>query len=209
VQTFAKRDIAVVTRRETALAIGFPVGNRQRQHRPAGRQRRLQQRGMKMQQAVAIGRRSFREYGNMLALRQQPGDLGIDDAGVTATSPAQENGIVSHCKRADDRPVPDLFLGDECRRQHGVDHQDVQPGNMVGNQQDAGSGMGQVDLQTDAENPQKPGRPARPKTQATSVAHETQPRERERHAPNHQQNQSRYAVMAKRKGGFVQSVYPR
>jgi len=191
------------------LAIRFPVGNRQRQHRPAGRQRRLQQRGMKMQQAAAIGCRSLGKYGDMLALRQQLGDLGIDDAGVAATSPTQENCIVSRRQGADNRPVPDLFLGHECRRQHGVDYQDVQPGNMVGDQQDAGSGMGQVGLQTDAENPQKPGRPARPKTQATSVAHETQPRERKRHAPNHQQNQSRYAEMAKRKGGFVQSVYPR
>jgi len=171
-QAFAKRDIAVVTRRQAALAIRFPIGNRQRQNRPAGRQRRLQERGMKMQQAVTSGRRCLGKYRDMLALRQQPGDLGIDDAGVTATSSAQENGVVTHRKRADNRPVPDFFLGNECRRQHSVDHQDVQPGNVVGNQQDAGRSMGQVSLQADAEYPEQPGRPARPKTQAASVAHE-------------------------------------
>jgi len=191
------------------LAIRFPVGNRQRQHRPAGRQRRLQQRGMKMQQAAAIGCRSLGKYGDMLALRQQLGDLGIDDAGVAATSPTQENCIVSRRQGADNRPVPDLFLGHECRRQHGVDHQDVQPGNVVGDQQDAGSGMGQVGLQANAENPEQAGRPAHPKTQASGIADERQQGERKRHTPNHQQNQPCNAVKAKRKGGFVQSVYPR
>jgi len=80
------RNITIVTRRQAALTIQLPVGNRYRQYRPPGRQRRLNQRCMKMQQASAIGGGAFGENSHMLPFVENPGNLLVDHLGVAATT---------------------------------------------------------------------------------------------------------------------------
>jgi len=80
-----------------------------------------------MQQAPAIGRRSFRKNRDMLALGQNSGNLGVDDSCMPTAATTQENGIVLRGQPADNRPVADFLLGNKSGWQHRVDHQDVQP----------------------------------------------------------------------------------
>jgi len=82
---------------------------------------------MKMQQTAAIGRRSFRKNSDMLALAKNGGDLLVDDPGVPATAPAQEDGVVPGCQPADDRPVTHLLLRHESRWHDRIDHENVDP----------------------------------------------------------------------------------
>jgi len=87
----------------------------------------LQQRGVKMQQAAAVGRCSFREDGDMLALAEQPGNLLVDDPGVPPAAPTQEDSVVPGCQPADDRPVTHLLLRHESRWHDRIDHENVDP----------------------------------------------------------------------------------
>jgi len=87
----------------------------------------LQQGSVKMQQTAAIGRRSFRKNSNMLALAKNGGDLLVDDPGVPAAAPAQEDSVVPGCQPADDRPVTHLLLRHESRWHDRIDHENVDP----------------------------------------------------------------------------------
>jgi len=120
---------------------------------------------MEVQQMAAVGRRAFRKNGGVPAAGQQFGDLLVDDAGVAATAPAQENRFILRRQPADDRPAPDLLLGDEGDRHGGVDDQDVDPRHMVGDDQRPRPGMRQVGLQFDAQRPQQGRRPRRAQAQ--------------------------------------------
>jgi hypothetical protein len=135
---------------------------------------------MKMQQATAIGRRALGKYGNMFALRQNFGDLGIDDPRVPTAPPAQEYGIVPDRQATDQRPVPNLFLGHKSRRQNGIDHQNIKPGNVVCHQQNTGGNVGKISLQFDAKDLEQRGRPTGPEAQARRIAKEREEREGER-----------------------------
>jgi len=109
------------------LTVEFPIGERHRQHRPAGRQRRLQQRGVEVQQATAIARRPFRKDRHMLALGEYPGNLVVDDPGVAPAATAQKDRVILGGQPADHRPAPHLFLRHESRRQCGIDDEDIHP----------------------------------------------------------------------------------
>ena len=135
---------------------------------------------MKMQQAATIGRRSLGEYRDMLALSENFGDLGIDDPRMTTAPPTQENRIVPDREPTDNRPVPNLFLGHKSRRQNGVDHQNIKPGNVVCHQQDTGGTVGKIGLQFNAKDLEQRGRPTGPEAQARRIAKEGEEREGER-----------------------------
>jgi hypothetical protein len=208
-RALAKRDIAIVARCQTALTIRLPVGNRHRQHWPAGGQRRLQQGCVKMQQAPAIGRRPFGEDGDMLALCQNFGNLRIDDPRVATAAPAQENRVVFRCQPADHRPVPDLFLRNESCGQHGIDHQDIDPRDVVGHQQDAGRNMGQISFQFYAQRPEQCRRPASAEAPPHGIVQERDEDERKNCPAKQQQGKARNTEEAKKEEGFVQSACPR
>jgi len=205
----AERNIAVVARRQAALAIEFPVGNRHRQHRPPGNQRRLEQRGMEMQQTAAIGGRPLGKHGNVLPLAQHIGDLLIDDFGVAAAAPAQENRVVLGRQPADQRPVPDFLLRNESGRQGGVDHVDIDPRDMVGDQQSARHRMGQIGLDLDAERVEQGGRPALLEPQPATIATERKNNQRYQRPGQHQQGDAKNPEGASRKVGVVQASCPR
>jgi len=205
----AKRDIAIVARRQAALPVRFPVGNPHWQNRPPGGQRRLDQRRMKMQQGLPVGRRALGKNRDMLAARKKRGDLPVDDPRMPPAATAQEDRVVLRRQPADQRPAPDLFLGNEGRRQHGVDHVDVDPGNVVGDQQCAGNYMGQIGLDPDPERIEQSRRPAGLEAQTRCVAAQRKNAQRHQRPTGDQQRQAKQAEGADRKIGFVQSACPR
>ena len=83
----------------------------------------------------AVAGRAFGENRNVVVGGEPGSDFLINQAGV-ASCPA---GTPCHFFRqpADDRPAPDFFLGNEGSGQDGIDDQDVEPGDVVGDQQAA------------------------------------------------------------------------
>ena len=63
---------------------------------------------------------------------------------VTTTATAQENRIVPCCQPAKHRPMSHFFLSDKGGRHDSVDYVNINPRNMVGDQQDTGCCVGQV-----------------------------------------------------------------
>jgi len=87
-----------------------------------------------MQDLGPIRGRAFGKDRDMVAPRQDVADCAIDQRCVLAAAPPQEHRVVGAGQPAHQRPMPDVVLGHEGGRQGGVDHEDVQPGNMVGHQ---------------------------------------------------------------------------
>ena len=77
---------------------------------------------MKMQQMRTVSRCPFGKYRDVFLLVENFSNFLIDDQRMPAAAPAQENGVVSGCEPANQRPVPNLFLGDKGSRQRAVDH---------------------------------------------------------------------------------------
>lgn len=174
-----------------------------------GTQRRLQQGGVEMQQATPIRRRALGEDGDMAPLVEQAGDFLIDDPGVAATAAAQKDRIVLRRQPADQRPVPDLRLGHEGRRQGGIDHVDVDPRDVIGDDQRTGNGVRQVGLDFDPKRIEQRAGPARFQAQPGGAAAERKNQQGDDDAAEDQQDQAKNPEGAKRKIGFVQSACPR
>ena len=208
-RTLAQRNIPVITRRQAALAIDFPVGNRHRQHRAVGSQRRLQQGSMKMEQSTPVGCRSFRKNGNVLALPQQFGNLRIDDPGVPTTASAQENRIVLGRKPADDWPVTNLHLRHEGRRQGRIDDENIDPRNVVGNQQGAGYSVGQIGFEFDTQCVKQGGGPCLLEQQAPPITTNAEHGQRDDGPAENQQSQSQVTVGTNEGSGLLQASCPR
>lgn len=96
---------------------------------------------METEQARAIARRSFRKHGHVLAGGKQGIDLGVHDPGMSATAAAQEDRIRLRGKPACERPLPYVGLGDEGDRMDSIDHEDIDPRDVVGNDQAAELGF--------------------------------------------------------------------
>jgi len=169
----------------------------------------LQQGRVKIQQAPAIGRRPFGEDGDMLALRQNFGNLHVDDPRMATAAPTQEHRVVFRCQPADHRPAPDLFLGNESYRQHGIDHQDVDPRDVIGYQQDTGHDMRQVSFEFYPQSPEQCRRPAGAEAQPHCIAQEREEDERNSCPAKQQQGNATDTKETKMEGGFVQSACPR
>jgi len=162
-----------------------------------------------MQQAAPVGRRALGKYRDVLASCQHLCHLGIDDAGMATTAATQENRIVARRQPADQRPATDLFLGNEGRRQGRIDHVDVDPGDVIGDQQRPRYGMRQVGLDLDTEGIKQGNRPACLETQADGVAAPGNGEEGNQHPADNQQGEAEETEGAERKIGFVQSACPR
>jgi hypothetical protein len=107
-----------------------------------------------MQEMRAISRRALGKDGDVVALGENPGNLLVDDPSMATAATAQEDRIAARRQPADQRPVPDFLLGDKGGRQGGIDDKDIEPRNMVGDNQRARHGMAEVSLEFDAQRGQ-------------------------------------------------------
>lgn len=162
-----------------------------------------------MQKTAPIRGRSLRENSGMAPPAQQLGDFLIDYAGMPTAAAAQENGLVLRGQPADDRPAPDLFLGNEGHRHGRIDDQDVDPRNVIGDHQRARRQVGQIGLDLDTQRPQQGRRPAPPQTQARQVRAEGKKQQGGQRTTQNQRRQKRYPPGADQEIGFSQSACPK
>jgi hypothetical protein len=121
-------------------------------YRAAGFDCGLQQRSVKAEKLRAIGRRAFGKDRYILAGVKQRIDLGVDDFRVLPATASQEDRIGPCRQPADQRPVAYLRLGDEGHRTRGIDGEDIEPRNVIGDDQAAGLDAGQGRVEFDAED---------------------------------------------------------
>jgi hypothetical protein len=82
-----------------------------------------------------------------------------DAAHVTLPAAGNENGAGAVAKPAYQRPVANVGFGDEAARTAGIDGEDVQPGNMIGDNQGRTVRSRTLHYQPDAADGKQPARP--------------------------------------------------
>jgi len=162
-----------------------------------------------MQQMGAIGGRSLGKDCDVFSLAEDFSDFLIDDPGVAAATATQEYRVVLRGEPADQRPMPHLFLGNEGRRQDRVDDVDVDPGNVVGDDQGARYGMRQIGLDLDAQRIEQRDRPTRFQPPPRRLATDRENAEDDQGPAGDQQGQTKQPEGANQEGGLVQSACPR
>jgi hypothetical protein len=75
-------------------------------------------------------------------------------AGFLSLRAVDEYGALQFGEQAEQRPACDFALGDEDHRQHRTQHHDVEPGRMIGNQEERPLGRRQsAHLHAQAQHP--------------------------------------------------------
>jgi hypothetical protein len=110
---------------------------------------------MKMQQTTPIRRGSLWENSDPFSTRQQIGNLSVDDFCMPTTAAAEKYGVVLFCQPANQRPVPKLLLGNESGRHGRIDHQNIDPGHMIGYHQNTRRQMLKIGFDSDAEGTER------------------------------------------------------
>lgn len=132
----------------------------------------------------------------MFSFAENIGHLRVDHLRMPTAAAAQKYRVVLRRQPADQRPVPDLFLRDEGGRQDSVDHIDIDPRNMVGDQQCARHGMRQIGLDLDTERIEQGCCPAGLKRQTLAVAAQRENAQRKKHPADDQQGDAKYPESA-------------
>lgn len=192
--------VADVGRGQRAPAVGRLVRQRHGLDRPHRLDRRLQQRGVEAEQVRAVGGRTLGEDGDILAGAEQRIDLGIDDLGVAAAAAAQEDRVGLRREPADERPGADLGLGDESHGPRRVEDEDVDPGDVVGDDQAARLDAAERCVEADVELLEQAPRPALLEAQALAVGGERKDATDIGRAPQQVQGEAQYAQEAQRQG---------
>ncbi|OHC68898.1 MAG: hypothetical protein A2045_06055 [Rhodocyclales bacterium GWA2_65_20] len=134
----------------------------------------------------------------MFSLVENLGYLLVDHLRMATAATAQEYRVVLCRQPADQRPVPDLFLRDEGRWQRGVDDVDIDPRNMIGDQQGTRNRMRQVGLDLDTECIEQGSRPTGLECQTLAVAAQRENAQRKKHPADYQQGDTKYPESANR-----------
>jgi hypothetical protein len=205
----AHGNITVVARRQATLTIKLPVGNCHWQHGPPCSQRWLDQGCMKMQQTSTIRRGSFGKDGYMLSLAKDLCHLLIDHLRVTAAAALQKYRVVLRRQPADQWPMPDFFFRHEGCRHCRIDHVDVDPGNVIGDEQGPGNGMRQVGLNLDTKSIEQGPRPTCLERQALAVAAQRKDAQGKESPADYQQGYAKNPESADRYVCLAQSSCPR
>ena len=132
-----QRHLPHVGRGIGVAARAVAITKRQRQHCRAGVDRRLQERRVEMLDRAAVGRRALGADRYQPPARERGDDSPVHAAGVAPAAALDEERADTLDQPADEGPLPDLGLGDEERREHGVHGEDVQPRDVVRHEQAA------------------------------------------------------------------------
>ena len=166
------RRFPCVGRCQRASAVRSFVAKCNGLYRATGFHGRLQQGCMEAEQGRAVGRRAFRKQGDILAGVEQGVDLGIDDLRVAAAAPPQENRVGFRRKPANQRPVAYLRFRDEGHGACRVKYKDVEPRDVVGDNEAARFDAAQRRIKLDSEDVEHLARPALLQPQAPAVPNE-------------------------------------
>ena len=97
---------------------------------------------MKVLERDAIARRAFREHGKNVPGAQAFRHLPHHPVRIAPRLALDVQGAGTIGQRADKRPSLDIGLGDKAAMACRMHHQNIQPRNMVGHQQDRAPGRG-------------------------------------------------------------------
>jgi hypothetical protein len=123
---------------------------------------RLEERGMELEQRVALGGGAFGEDAYAIARGERGMHVLVGARRLAAQSPADEERARALGDPAGERPIAHLALGHEARGPHRLEGEDVEPGNMVGGDHRAARARGRrlaFHLDRDAHDAQQPGGP--------------------------------------------------
>ncbi len=173
-------------------AVGALVADRRGMHARVVRHRGLEERAVELEQPVALARNAFGKESDAVALAQCGMHLVADERDRAPLAAADEERARFLGDPAGDGPVADLALGDEARRPHARDEEDVHPGDVVRGDHRAARvhrGHRAVDTRGDAEDAKHLARPP-PDQRAATVERDawkrrTQQERRNRGVPQH------------------------
>jgi len=121
--------------RSDARAIIVVIADRHRLHLPQRVDHRLQQRAVKGEELAAVAGLAFGKDRNHIARFERGTGVAVDAMRV-ATAPAlNEQRAAVGDQAADQRPARKIRPGDEARRLNRIEHEYVEPGNVVGDDQ--------------------------------------------------------------------------
>jgi len=122
-----ERTLPGIARIVIELAIAVNITQRNHRHARAGSNSGLEQRSVVRLELCAVRSRPFRKDRYVLSARQSLHDGAVGTRRIVSLLTLDEDGACAFHQKADDRPPPDLRLGDEAYAHHRVDHPDIQP----------------------------------------------------------------------------------
>jgi len=157
-----ERKVADVSRHDRVLAVGRAIADRHRLDVARRVDDRLQQRALERQQSGAVGRRALGKYRDDVAAGERVRRVGVDAARVAAPVALDEQRAHALDEPPRDRPARQLRLRDEPHGLHGVQHEDVEPGHMVGHDEHVVPDGFEVAVhaRVDVQHPQQAAAPA-------------------------------------------------
>jgi len=173
--------VARVLGRERERAVTVVVADRDRQHVPARVDDRLQERAVEAEHRRAVGRRPLGEHRDHVAGRERVGRAPVDAVRVLTPLALDEQRAGVADQPADDRPARELGLADEARRAVRVQHDDVEPRDVVRDEEDVSVVRVDraVDARLDVHQREEPARPA-PDQRAPALGADAREEERRR-----------------------------
>jgi len=169
--------LAHVGGRIARRAVGIAVANRHRLYVALRVDDRLQERRLEREERRAVGRRAFRKDRDDVAERERGRGLAVDRVRVVPPVALDEQRADVGGQPADHGPAANLRLADEARRRECEQHEDVEPRDVVcDDQQVAGQAAfrNAVEARLDAQDAEQSGGPA---TNDLAAARETDERE--------------------------------
>ena len=116
-------------------AIGIHIANRIRLHRYLRLDRGLEQVGMERQHRALRRGRALGEEGDTFAIMDALHQTFVDAAHVARLAACDEDRTGVLAQPANQGPAADIGLRDKAAWVHRIDHEDIQPGNMVADDQ--------------------------------------------------------------------------
>jgi hypothetical protein len=130
-----QRHVPVIGGIDVHGTVRLNVAHCRRMQRRAEGHRGLQQRRVKMMDESTVARGALWKNGNPVSLRQRRAHDLVQATGVAPAGAFDKKRSGTLAENPHERPASNFRFRNEPRRAHDVDHEDVEPGDVVGNQQ--------------------------------------------------------------------------